>query len=614
MENRMAPVNRKIIEVKLRQGTHQTTEISPFLFNEYLGGYGIGVRLLMEKMNPAADALGPENILGFAPGYLTGTGFIGADRYMVFGKSPSTGGWGDANSGGYFGRRMKETGVDVILLSEISNTPVYLYLDESSVQLLDAASLWGMDCYETDDELKRIHGKDCEVACIGPAGENLSMIAGISTDKGRMAARSGLGAVMGSKRVKAIVVKGKKKTTVASPELFREKRQKMAKGLKNNPFAQGLSGRGTAMFYETCVNVGDAPIKNWAGTKADIKAPEAITEEVMETYRSKKYNCSSCVIGCGGHEKVESGPYKTATSVHKAEYESMALTGSNLLNDSAASLIKINDLCNRYGMDTIGCGGLCGYAIESFEKGFITGEHTAGLELTWGDTESIITLVEQIGRGEALGATLMKGFDHAISTFGEETADFAIAVRNEALPAHDPRWSAGLALTYYTDATPARHTQGSTTFPVGGYQQPEMTNDNLSGRAKYHIDNVNLTHALSCLGLCTFCLSIVDYRDVVETLRLADGNDWSEESFNKTGSRISVMRHLFNLKAGIHFKSFKFPERVLGNPPLAEGPTSNVKIDLDLLVNEYLDEVGYDHETLQPSELLLEELNISQFS
>ncbi len=609
----MNGANGKMVEVNLNNGEILFGEIPPAMFREYLGGYGIGVRLLMERMDPAVDALGPDNILGLASGYLAGTGTITADRYMAFGKSPSTGGWGDANSGGKFGRKLKEAGADVVLFSGRAEKPVYLIIDEGKAELKVADFIWGKDCYETEDALKKIHGDDCEVACIGVSGEKLSMIAGISTDKGRMAARSGLGAVMGSKLVKAVVAKGAFEMSVADPDVFSKTRKRTAKTITDHPFAKGLSNRGTAMFYQTCVSVGDAPIKNWSGTGASLQNPESVSEEVMENYREKNYRCSSCVIGCGGHEKVKDGKYSTREPVHKAEYESMAMTGCNLLNESPGSLVKINDICNRYGMDTIGCGGLCGYAIEAFENGFITTEHTGGLELKWGDAESIITLVEQIGSGEGLGGVLQKGFDHAVDVFGEETRQYVMAVRNEALPAHDPRWSAGLALAYYSDATPARHTQGSTTFPVAGYVQPEMSNDDLSGRGKYHKENVNLVHALSSAGICTFCFSTVDYREYPKILSAVDGVEWTEDEFMAVGQRIAVLRHLFNLKAGINFKDFKFPERVLGNPPLAEGPTEGVSIDLELLVKEYLEELGFDQKTTQPSQEMLSELNIAQF-
>ncbi len=610
----MSIVNGKLLEVYLSQGICRVAELPKEVFHSYVGGYGLGVKLLLERMDPATDALGPGNILGMAPGLLTGAGAVAADRYMVFGKSPSTGGWGDSNSGGYFGRELKKAGFDAILFFEQASKPVYLHVEDGEAGLLDADFLWGKDCCETDDLLKKAHGEKCRVSCIGPAGENLSMIAGISTDKGRMAARSALGAVMGSKKLKAVAVKGTADFAVADPSVFKAERKAQAKTIRESPFGRGLSAHGTAMFHESCIEVGDAPIRNWAGTKSTLKSGDVVSERTMAPFKKRKYHCSGCVIGCGGHERVQDGEFKTREEVHKVEYESMGMLGSNLLNESPECMIFLNDLCNRYGMDSIGCGGLCGYAMECFEHGYITTEDTDGLELRWGDGKAIVRLAEQIGKGEGVGAVLSKGFEHAIGVFGADTRQFAMAVRNEALPAHDPRWSAGLALTYYSNPTPARHTQGSVTFSVAGCEQTEMDGGERNGRAKHHKDNEILVHALSSAGLCTFCYSIIDYRRLVEVLSAADGEAWTVDAFYEAGRRISVLRHLFNLKAGIRFTDFAFPRRVLGDPPLQEGPTAGASIDLDLLVREYLQEMGFGPQSCAPSEELLEELSISCFA
>jgi aldehyde:ferredoxin oxidoreductase len=291
----------------------------------------------------------------------------------------------------------------------------------------------------------------------------------------------------------------------------------------------------------------------------------------------------------------------------------MGMLGPNLLNEDIESLIKLNDLCNRLGLDTIGCGGLCAFAIECFENKIIDQTQTDGLELTWGNTEAIITLVEKIGKAEGIGAVLAKGFDAAVEAFGADAAQYAMAVRNEGLPAHDPRWSAGLALAYYTDPTPARHTQGSTTFPVAGYEQPEFTNDDQSGRAPHHKRNVNLVHALSAAGLCLFGYIVLDYKTTTDFLAAAGGKEWSLAEFEKVGFRIAMARHLFNLKAGINFKDFAFPARVLGQPPLESGPTKDVTVDLNLMVSEYMAELKSDPSTAAIPDGLLEELDLAQY-
>ena len=605
----MYAVSGKLLSVDLSVGSQRTEPISHELYRQYLGGYGLGVRLLLERMDPACDPFGPTNILGFAAGYLTGTGAYIASRFMVFGKSPSTGGWGDSNCGGHLGKKLKQAGFDVLLFRGQAAAPVYLLIEEGRAELRDAAGLWGRDCYETEDLLKERHGKDCEVACIGPAGERCASIAGISTDKGRFAARSGLGAVMGSKRLKAVVLKGRRPIELADPEGMKALRRQHLSVFKED-FGATLSRYGTPMFYEAALKTGDAPWKNWSSSLAEMPEFTITAERVLE-YQLKRYACSGCPVGCGGHVEVKEGKFRTPVPVHKVEYETMGMFGSNLLNDDLEALFRINDLCNRYGMDTIGCGALVAYAVECFERGLITVRQTEGLRLCWGDAEMIVALVEKIGRGEAVGGILAGGFDEAIRVFGRQTASYALAVRGEALPAHDPRWNVGLALTYHLDPTPARHTQGSSSFPLAGYEIPAIPAAQASGRGKYHSDNINWTHVLNCAGLCLFGYFILSYKTLPEFLQAADGSRWTMEELDQLGLRLTVARQLFNARAGWTLDRYSFPERALGDPPLESGETKGVRVDLKTMLSEYLEHSGFDPKTGLPSRSELQRLGLA---
>jgi len=406
----------RLLSVDLNTRKCTVEAVAEKLYRQYLGGYGLGVALLLERMDPACDPLGPENILGFAAGYLTGTGAYIASRFMAFGKSPSTGGWGDANCGGHFGPKLKKAGLDVILISGRAGSPVYLLVladADGAVQseILDSSDLWGKDCYRTEDLLKERHGKESEVVCIGPAGENLAAVAGISTDKGRFAARSALGAVMGSKKLKAVVVKGNASIRIADPEGMKALRKQHLPVFKEE--------FGTPMFYEEALNSGDAPWKNWSSSVEEMQGFSVTAEKVKE-YQLKRYACSGCPVGCGGHVEVKQGPFKTEGLVHKVEYETMGMFGSNLLTDNLEAMIRINDLCNRYGLDTIGTGALVAYATECYERGLIGKEQTDGLELGWGRAEAAVALVEKIGKAEGIGAILAKGFDEAVRMFGRQ--------------------------------------------------------------------------------------------------------------------------------------------------------------------------------------------------
>jgi len=606
----MHSVTGKMVIVNAKTGENEVRNIPEKLYREFLGGYGLGVALLMEHMDPAADPLGPGNILGFASGYLTGTGAYIASRFMVFGISPSTKGWGDSNCGAHFGRKMKQAGFDVILLTGLSEKPVYLLIDQGKVEFLDASFLWGKDTYQTEDLLIEKHGKECSVVCIGPAGERMAAIAGISTEKGRFAARSALGAVMGAKKVKAIVVKGNIPITLGDPERMKALRKKHLPAFKEG-FAKELGKFGTPLFYQDGIELGDTPFKNWSSSIDEWQSKGNNEAERLLGYQKKRYACDGCPIACGGHVKIDKGPFKTETDVHKVEYETMGVFGANLLNQDLEALIKINDICNRYGIDTISTGGLCSYAFECYQNGYITKKDTGGLELSWGNAAAIVALVEKIAKADGIGAVLSKGFEEAVKVFGPETAEFAMAVRNEGLPAHDPRWSKDLALTYYFDATPARHTQGCTTFPVAGYEMAE--GEEAAVQAKAHHDNVNWYHVLSSSGLCIFGFSVLDYKTLPDFLEAADGSKWTMAELEKIGHRIAVLRHIFNLKAGINPKDFKFPARVLGNPPLQSGETRGVSIDLEAMLKAYLKEAGFDTETAIPGKEVLAELGLSKY-
>ncbi len=369
-----------------------------------------------------------------------------------------------------------------------------------------------------------------------------------------------------------------------------------------------------AAFYQVALHFGDAPIRNWSGSMEDLPDPKTMDEKAVLKYQLKRYACADCPVGCGGQLQIDSGPYKTEQPLHKIEYETMVMFGCNLLNNDLESMIKINDLCNRYGMDTIGCGGLCAFAVECFERGLIDQKQTGGLELYWGNSRAIVSLVESIGRAEGVGALLAQGFEKTIEAWGEKTRPYAIAIRNEALPGHDPRWSIGFALSYYSDPTPARHTQGTTADPVVGYEQPEFSNDQAAGRAKYHHDNVNLIHMMNAAGMCLFGYYILDYKIMPEFLNAAGGGSWSLAGLEKIGYRIAVLRHLFNLRAGIRFQDNPFPARVLGDPPLERGPNQGIQIDLETMVGEYLERAGFDLQSGEPTADTLESLDLSRYS
>jgi len=352
----------KILWVDLSAGKSRDEVLEEKLCREYIGGYGLGARMLFSHQKAGADALGPDNIFGLVTGPLTGTPAIEGNRFAVVCKSPLTGTWGDANCGGTFGPHLKFAGYDGILVRGIASRPVYLFIKNGVPELRDAGALWGRDTNETEDLLRHELGA-CEIASIGQAGEQLSLIAAIINDKGRAAGRSGVGAVMGSKHLKAIAVSGRASVPLFDPARARALRTRY---LKRHGGAYDLFVKfGTIGITGSSAMNGDSPVKNWGGAgPVDFPSgPVKFRAEAVIAYQDRKYGCWRCTMACGGHMSVkESGPYQ-GTRHHKVEYETAAAWGAMTLTDDFPALIKINELCNRYGLDTIAAGCAAAFAI-----------------------------------------------------------------------------------------------------------------------------------------------------------------------------------------------------------------------------------------------------------
>jgi len=331
----------KTLWVDLSTGAVEEEAVSEVLSREYFGGYGLGAKMLFDRQEAGVDPLGPDNVLGFVTGPFTGTGALGGSRYAVVGKSPLTGTWGDANSGGNFGPYLRFAGYDAVFFRGMSSRPVYLLVSDGEAEVRDAAHVWGRDTHDTEDMLRREHGNDVEVACIGPAGERLSLISAIMTDKGRAAARSGLGAVMGSKRLKAIVAKGSAPVPVFDAPGVAKLRQTYSRKLVG--LVDEFRNFGTPAVIVPFAKIGDAPVKNWSGVcEIDFPGVENIGVDAVMARVKRKYACYRCVIACGGLMKKSGGEYGYESGVHKPEYETVSMFGTNCLNDNIESIIKAN--------------------------------------------------------------------------------------------------------------------------------------------------------------------------------------------------------------------------------------------------------------------------------
>jgi len=642
----------KIMWVDLGRGTISIESVPDGIYEKVLSGIGLAAHLLYERIPPGADPLGPDNILGFVSGLLTGTGSLFTGRWMVTGKSPLTGGWGDANCGGDFSPAIKRCGVDGIFFKGISPQPVYFWADKGRAELRDATDLWGRDTLETEQALQQqMGGRGLRIACIGPAGEKQSLIAGVANDRGRMAARAGLGAVMGAKRLKAVALGGGQRIPVHDREAVKALSKRCNDTVQfHPPFLNGimmayagtlmrllpmqmafdgmlyklmLDKYGTASLNQIMVEVGDTPIKNWKGSNEDFDRERSVklSPEVFTDTMVVKYHCYSCPLGCGGlMAKNSSWP-----GGHKPEYESVMALGGLLLNDDAASIYTLNDMLNRAGMDTISAGGTIAFAMECYEKGLLTREDTDGLELTWGNSAAIVGLVEKIIRREGIGDLLADGSRVAAQKIGRNAERLAMHAGGQELGMHDGRYDPGFALHYCVEPTPGRHTIGSQVY----YEMfrlwekiPDLPDVSLfyTKGSKYDSENEKIDAAAACSrfmnvlngsGACLFGAFLgVKRLPLFEWLNAATGWHRSPAHYMDCGERIQTLKQAFNIKHGVEPKSFKANPRTLGRPPQTAGANAGRSVAVESMMRAYWQRFGWDPETGQPGEAILKRWGI----
>ena len=604
----------RIASVDLSTGTTHAIYLEDSVCTSFIGGYGLGARLLYDFQKPGIDPLGPESILGFMTGPLTGTPAVTGSRFAVVGKSPLTRTWSDSNCGGYFGPALKMAGYDGILVQGVADSPVYILIEEGKVQIVDARDVWGRNTGELEQILKNRLGRDIQVASIGKAGEKQVLIANIIQDAGRAAGRSGFGALMGSKKLKAVIAKGKKEVPLADPEKMRELRKEAIQDMKKGKGFFEAFRRGSAAYTPLGIATGDAPTKNWLGAgREDFPQGADWQEEEIYKYKVKKYACWQCPIACGGLVRMESDDYGTLES-HQPEYETMAAFSGNCLNDNLHSLIRVDNICNDYGIDTISAGSLVAFLMNCFEEELITKEDTDGLEMRWGNHQAIVKMTEKIANREGIGDILAQGFEKTTKHIGERAEQYAVHVRGEALPMHDPRFEPALALIYKVNASPAKHLPASQFFKPPGLdlEIPEFGTERQKQKERARgVKTLEcLNNAMSCCGLCVRGYLSFDVRFLTAFLNAATGKEWTLEELTEAGERIANVRQAFNAREGVNLVSEYFPSLALGKPPLDKGPLKDVAVDLDSMMDEYFKEMDWDRQSGKPSRKKLNELGL----
>ena len=599
---------RKLLRVDLTHRSIRTETLDPATARDYLGGRGLGAKILFEELKPGIDPLGPENKLIFATGPVTGTLIPGNTRFIAMAKSPATGLWGEANCSGSFGRQLKKAGFDAVVVEGVADRPVYLWLKDGQAEIRDAGHLWGKTVGETDDALKaEVGDRLAWVACIGPSGEQLVKFAAILSDKHKAAGRTGLGAVMGSKNLKAIVARGTGEVPLAQPERVKELARWMIADRRQNPAAQYLGKHGTSGGIPGLQAQGIFPTKNFqSGTFAGY---ERISGETLSaTILSGRVACEGCPVPHHRKVDVPASPYGAISGEYGgAEYETVAALGSLCLVDDLLAINAANQMCNAYGVDTISAGAVIAWVMECYEKGILTKEDLGGVEAKWGDAGAMLAVLEMICRRQGLGDFLAEGVRRAAEVVGKGSAEFAVHVRGLELAMHDPRGKKGLALMY-TAASPrgACHTEfahdpsfeRANAVPEIGIVEA-VSRLAVEGKAELVRRAADLHTAMNSLSLCMQVIEPAIGRftltDVLEIVRAITGwADFDAAELMRAGERANNLARAFNVREGSDRRDDVLPKRL--QEALAEGGSAGESVSqetLERLLDEFYAACGW---------------------
>ena len=584
----------KVALVHLASGTSEDLLLPGEVVRKYIGGSGLGTYLLFRYGSPAADPLSPDNPLIFMNGPFQGTGIPTSGRHQVISKSPLTGAFGESDCGGTFGFHLKRAGYDGLVFLGRSSSPVYAAVIDGRVEIRDGTSLWGKDTFETEEALFSAEGKPAGVACIGPAGERMVLLANIMHDgrNARAAGRGGLGAVMGSKNLKAVVARGKEKTVMADEKKVREKSAEKAKFYMEK--LPAMTRFGTAGGVALAEQNGDLPLKNWSMGSWPEEVKSITGEAMADTILTGNWGCMACPIKCGREVAFD------GISGAGPEYETIGMLGSNCLINDLKAIGRGNDLCNRMGIDTISGGSAVAFSMELYERGIID-ERTVGYPLQWGDGEAMVRLLTDISEKRGFGVVLAEGTRKAAEKIGKGAEKYAIHSKGMDFPAHDPRCYKSLAAGYATSNRGACHLSGfsysferSMTYPELGVDAVlDRTVD--EGKGKVNVGFQNLMGVLDSLKMCKFPFAATRLEDLLVWINGVTGWDMACGELMEAGERIFNLKKLFNLVCGLTGRDDALPERIL-REPRGSGGSADTLPDLESQLREYYVERGWTEE------------------
>lgn len=629
--------NGRIAHVNLTDRTYRVEEPRESFYRTYLGGRGVAVHYLLREVPATADALSPENVLVIAPSVVTGGPVPGTSRFTVAAKGPLTGGYAEAEAGGYFGPELKAAGFDALVIYGRSEKPVYLFVQGGEIAFEDALDIWGTSTVEAQEGIRRVKGDPLiRVLDIGQAGENLVRYACVVTDGKHVAGRSGLGAVMGSKQLKAVAVRGRRRPEQAAPEALRAIAQDFARHFHENADDEQLNRYGTSQYFLNINKAGLCTTRNWQGGElpgAEKVAHEALHEELVVGSDS----CYACSVRCKRVVQAKE-PYDVDPSYGGPEFECMTSFSAILGCTDLHVMVKANELSNRYGLDSIATGASIAFAMECFERGILTPEDTGGIDLRFGNAEAVLPMVELIASRKGLGKLLGEGVARAAKSLGRGAERYAMHVKGQEFPMHDPRGKYGVGLAYAVSPTGADHLQhehdGAFDPQLSGYSHqadvPSFFSQQSMALGVYEpVPSLSigspkvrlfayLQHYWSMfnmLDLCIFTFAPVRYikvNRIPEIVGAMTGWDVSLWELMKAGERGTTLTRVFNLKHGLTSADDRLPERMF--EPLDSGAMKGAKLPREEFYQSipiYYDMMGWDPKAGIPTSGKLAELGVA---
>lgn len=597
------------IDLSSRRVTKE--EIPGNHLRQYIGGQGLATRYLYDEIPVDADVFDGRNKLFFSVGPLNGGFFPTSGRFNVSCRSPLTGIWLDSTSSGKFGYQLKKAGYDAIIIEGKSDRPVYVYINNDRVEIRDASRLWGKKVSESlsllSDECSLEKGS---AILIGPSGERMLPMASIITDRSRAAGRGGAGAVMGSKRLKAVFIHGDKDLETADTESWKEGIRTLTEKIIKNPISNSLKAFGTGGAMARAAQTGDTPVKNWRLGTWDgfmkISGP-TMAKTILVQHANP---CHACPIHCARHVEIKEGNYKMKDI--GPEYETLGSFGSMCLNDNLESIAHLNILCREYGIDTISVGASIAFAMEAYEKGIITRADTDGIDLVWGDAGAIVAMTEKILKGEGFGAVLAQGVRKAAAVLGKGSEEFAVHVKGLELPMHDPRAFFEFGPTYATSSRGGCHTHGyagafhQNVIPEAGYTKvldPHAT----EGKGLVAKIVQDFSCVIQSSVICMFTLYSLGVSDIAAAISASTGFACDAQQLLKAGERIFNLQRAFNNRLGITRKDDTLPKRLLTSTE--GGPVEGFVPNLEEQLKEYYQARGWEADG-RPSLAKLRELDL----